>query len=233
MPGKTTPSPADQQLIEYAQQLDLTVSAKQLATWRKQKWPLLPGNTQVRLGRGKGTASHPVPEAFDLVVALARHAGRGRRPRDLALLLFGEGLPVPEATVGAAFASAVDSIALNLGAKAHDEHTKMESDEDQIAQAAAQAVAAATSMTLVPTRARRIDERIARYFRDAGVAWPPKELAALDYNPDPVPFTPKDATHAAVTAVLSGGSSVTNLCGHSTRDRGRSRNARSKYGHMT
>lgn len=111
-----TPSPADQQLIDHAQQHGFTVTVKQLETWRRRKWPLLPGNKVVRLGRGKGTGSHPEPEAFDLVVALARLAGRGRRPRDLALLLFAEDLPVSEAVVRAAFTAAVDDIVLSDGA---------------------------------------------------------------------------------------------------------------------
>ncbi|MGV9303849.1 hypothetical protein ACWDLG_10800 [Nonomuraea sp. NPDC003727] len=43
-----------------------------------------------------------------MVLWLGRHAGPGKRPGDLALMAFGEGLPVPEATVRKAFAEAVE-----------------------------------------------------------------------------------------------------------------------------
>ncbi|MFD4723415.1 hypothetical protein ACFWOY_34765 [Streptomyces sp. NPDC058423] len=73
----------------------------------------MPGNIPGGgLGRGKGSTSRSAPESSDLVLGLARHAGRGKRPTDLALLLFAEGLPVPEATVRAAFRAAVDTITL-------------------------------------------------------------------------------------------------------------------------
>lgn len=51
MPHNTTPSPADQRLIEHALRHGYTVSAKQLATWRRAG--LLPGNTPKWLGRGR------------------------------------------------------------------------------------------------------------------------------------------------------------------------------------
>ncbi|MFF7171560.1 hypothetical protein [Streptomyces pseudovenezuelae] len=213
MSGDTTPSPADQQLIDHAQQHGFTVTVKQLETWRRRKWPLLPGNKVVRLGRGKGTESRPEPEAFDLVVALARLAGRGRRPRDLALLLFAEDLPVSEAVVRAAFTAAVDDIVLSDEASpdegAGDGRCGVpESDEERIAQASERA-AAAGAMTLVPARARRIDERIARWAREKGTQWPPPELAAYDSNPEPEAFTPKDATVAMADIMLTGGPAIT------------------------
>ncbi|XUL90010.1 hypothetical protein ACQ86D_28015 [Streptomyces galilaeus] len=81
-------------------------------------------------------------------------------------------------------------------------------DEEQITQAAERAAAAGT-MTLVPARARRIDERIARWARRAGVQWPPPELATYDSNPEPEAFTPKDATVAVADIMLTGGPAIT------------------------
>ncbi|WP_415940095.1 hypothetical protein [Streptomyces sp. 039-1] len=55
------------------------------------------------------------------------------------------------------------------------------------------------AFTLVPARARRIDEHIARLLGEA-----PKELAELDKNTEPRPMTQHDASLTAVTAVLGG-----------------------------
>lgn len=59
------------------------------------------------------------------------------------------------------------------------------------------------AFTLVPARARRIDERIARLLGEA-----PKELAELDKNTEPAPMTPHEASLTAVTATLGGSLSV-------------------------
>ncbi|MEU9033325.1 hypothetical protein AB0D45_00135 [Streptomyces sp. NPDC048352] len=59
-------------------------------------------------------------------------------------------------------------------------------------------------MTLVPARARRIDEGIVRLVRAAGHTWPPAELAAFDANPGRPTATPKDAALAAGTAAIKG-----------------------------
>jgi hypothetical protein len=196
--SSSEPSAADQQLIDHAQRHGYTVTAKQLATWRSHG--LLPGNIHGGgLGRGKGSTSRPAPESFDLVLGLARHAGPGRRPTDLALLLFAGGLPVPEATVRAAFRAAVDSI--TLPGEGDDPDEDLDERLDSVAGHLAES---GQAMTLVPARARRIDERIARLARDAGEAWPPPELAAWDANPEPSLSTPQDATLAAVSAVLTG-----------------------------
>ncbi|WP_078966256.1 hypothetical protein [Streptomyces sp. WM6378] len=196
------PSPADQQLIDHASQHGHDVSAKQLATWRRAG--LLPGNTVSFPGRG-GSASEPVPAGFDLVVGLARHAGRGRRPDDLALLLFGDGLPVSEARVRAAFGAAVGRIHI----AAENAETRNGGPEEHAAQVADRAVGAGLSVVLVPARVRRIDERLTRHMHGMGLPWPPPELAALDRNPHPTPCTPQEATAASVYAVLLGGASVT------------------------
>ncbi|MFM9700032.1 hypothetical protein [Streptomyces europaeiscabiei] len=217
MPRTTTPSPADQQLIDHAQRHGFTVSAKQLETWRRAG--LLPANASSSLGRGRGSTSRAAPEAFELVVALARLAARGRRPGDLALLLFAERLPVPEATVRAALTASVDRVVLSVeeqpdqegdDATAGGQHEDAEQDMEEHAQRTAdRAVAAGLAITLVPARARRIDERIARRLRDAGVEWPPPELADLDRTPDPAPLSLNEATTAAVTTTLRGGAAVT------------------------
>ncbi|NUK50121.1 hypothetical protein HRW14_07380 [Streptomyces lunaelactis] len=196
------PSAADQQLIDHAQRHGYTVTAKQLAIWRRAG--LMPGNIPGGgLGRGKGSTSQPAPESFDLVLGLARHAGPGKRPTDLALLLFAEGLPVPEATVRAAFRAAVDTVTI----PGEDDDPDEEPD-DRLDNFADHLAESGQAMTLVPARARRIDEQIARLARDAGETWPPPELASWDENPEPSPSTPQDATLTAASAVLTGSLSL-------------------------
>ncbi|MFE0474897.1 hypothetical protein ACFW2V_25145 [Streptomyces sp. NPDC058947] len=190
MPSNDGPSAADRQLIDHAARHDLAVSAKQLEIWRRAG--LLPGNVPGGgLGRGRGSTSSPPPESFDLVLALARRAGRGKRPTDLALLLFAYGHPVPEATVRAAFRGAVDAVVLP-GDDGVDDDQELDERADRLAESG-------QAFTLVPARARRIDERIARLLGEA-----PKELAELDKNTEPRPMTPRDASLTAVTAVLDG-----------------------------
>ncbi|MFF1643205.1 hypothetical protein ACFVXA_37455 [Streptomyces sp. NPDC058246] len=199
MSSSDGPSTADQQLIDHAARHGLTVTAKQLEVWRRAS--LLPGNVSGGgLGRGKGSTSAPPPESFDLVLALARRAGRGKRPTDLALLLFADGHPVPETTVRAAFRAAVDAVSL----PGEDDHPDNSGGlEEQVDHVAGHLSEAGHAFTLVPARARRIDERIARLLGE-----PPAELAQLDKNADPTPMTPQDALLAAVTVTLGGTMSV-------------------------
>ncbi|WP_329619082.1 hypothetical protein OG357_00025 [Streptomyces sp. NBC_01255] len=199
-----TPSAADQLLLDHAHRHGLSVTEKNLEVWRSRR--LLPGNIPGGgLGRGKGSTSSPAPESFDLVLGLARHAGRGKRPTDLALLLFDEGLPVPEPTARAAFMAAVDTISVH----GDDEP---DSDPDQrLDDLAAHIADAGPTVTLVPARARRIDEGIARLARAGGHTWPPAELASLDENPGPSPSTPKDAALAAAAAVITGSMSLEDI----------------------
>ncbi|MER6373565.1 hypothetical protein ABT255_35520 [Streptomyces mirabilis] len=119
MPSNDGPSAAHRQLIDHAARHNLVVTAKRLEIWRRAG--LLPGNVPGGgLGRSRGSTSSPSPESFDLVLALARRAGRGKRPTDLALLLFADGHPVPEATVRAAFRGAVDALVLpDVGVPVH------------------------------------------------------------------------------------------------------------------
>ncbi|AVH54691.1 MULTISPECIES: hypothetical protein [Streptomyces] len=188
-------SAADQQLIDHAARHDLTVTAKQLAGWRRAG--LLPGNVRGGgLGRGRGSTSSPPPESFDLVLALARRAARGKRPTDLALLLFAEGLPVPEVTVRAAFRAAVDTVALPGEDDSSGDGLGLEGHVDHVVGRLAEM---GQTVTLVPARARRIDERIARLL--GGL---PAELAELDKSTEPSRLTTQDASLTAVTAVLGG-----------------------------
>ncbi|MFC8176694.1 hypothetical protein [Streptomyces sp. NPDC057325] len=199
-----TPSAADQLLLDHAHRHGFTVTAKMLEIWRSRR--LLPGNVPGGgLGRGKGSTSTPEPESFDLVLGLARHAGRGKRPADVALLLFDEELPVPEQTVRAAFTAAVDTLTI----PGDDEpHTDPEQRLDDLADHMADA---GLTVTLVPARARRIDEGIARLARAAGHTWPPPELTALDKNPGTPTVTPKDAALAAAAATINGTMSLEDI----------------------
>ncbi|MEW1699359.1 MULTISPECIES: hypothetical protein [unclassified Streptomyces] len=200
------PSPADQLLINHAFRHGFTVTAKMLEVWRSRR--LLPGNISGGgLGRGKGSTSQPAPESFDLVLGLARHGGRGKRPHDVALLLVGEGLPVPEQTVRAAFSAAVDSLTVRGDDEPDaDPEDRLDAFADHIAETG-------STVTLVPARARRIDEGIARLVRAAGHTWPPAELAALDANPGTPTTTPKDASLAAAAAAINGTMSLEDIGG--------------------
>ncbi|MFD9078164.1 hypothetical protein [Streptomyces erythrochromogenes] len=199
-----TPSAADQLLIDHAHRHGSTVTAKMLEGWRSRR--LLPGNVPGGgLGRGRGSTSTPAPESLDLVLGLARHAGRGKRPNDVALLLFDEELPVPEQTVRAAFTAAVDTLTVPGD---DDPDTDPDQRLDDLADHIADA---GLTVTLVPARARRIDEGIARLARAAGHTWPPPELTALDKNPGTPTATPKDAALAASAAAINGTMSLDDI----------------------
>ncbi|MCQ9130200.1 hypothetical protein [Streptomyces hilarionis] len=173
MSSSDGPSAADQQLIDHAARHDLTITAKQLAGWRRAG--LMPGNIPGGgLGQGRGSTSTPPPESFDLAVALGRMSGRGKRPTDLALLLFAEGLPVPEATVRAAFRAAVDTATLPDEGDGSDDGLDLDERLDSLSH---QLRDGGQVVTLVPARARRIDERIARRLGK-----PPAEILELDQN---------------------------------------------------
>ncbi|MFJ6252873.1 MULTISPECIES: hypothetical protein [unclassified Streptomyces] len=199
-----TPSAADQLLLDHAHRHGFTVTAKMLEIWRSRR--LLPGNVPGGgLGRGKGSTSTPAPESFDLVLGLARHADRGKRPTDVALLLFDEELPVPEQTVRAAFTAAVDTLTVPGDDEPDtDPEQRLDDLADHIADAG-------LTVTLVPARARRIDEGIARLVRAAGHTWPPPELTALDKNPGTPTATPKDAALAAAAAAINGTMSLEDI----------------------
>ncbi|MFJ3419604.1 hypothetical protein ACIPN8_25020 [Streptomyces sp. NPDC086082] len=202
MASNKPPSAADQQLIEHAARHGFTITVKQLAVWRRAG--LLPGNIPGGgLGRGWGSTSTPPSDSFDLVVALARLAGRGKRPADLALLLFADGLPVPEAAVRSAFRAAVDTVALPYEEELPADDLDLDERLNQLSNVLADS---GQTVTLVPARARRIDERIARILGEL-----PSEITKLDQNAEPSPFTPQDATLTAVTATLGGSVPVQDL----------------------
>lgn len=150
------------------------------------------------LGRGLGSTSQPVADSFALVVGLARLSGRGKRPTDVALFLFGEGLPVPEPTVRAAFHTAVDTVRLPGGAESGQD---VEGQLDAVASYIGHGGRAAV---MVPTRARRMDEQIAAFCQSAGISWPPAELTQWDENPASERMTPQGAALFAADALLTG-----------------------------
>ncbi|MFC8949503.1 hypothetical protein [Streptomyces rochei] len=190
------PSRADQQLIEHAREHGFTVTGKQLSRWRRHG--LLPANVHGGgLGRGRGSTSQPVAASFPLVLGLAQLSGRGKRPADVALALFGEGLPVPEPTVRAAFQAAVDTIRLPGTEPGQDVDEKLDAVDSYIGGGGQAAV-------MVPARARRVDEQIAEFFESAGVPWPPKELAQFDEHLGDERMTPKGAALFAADALLTG-----------------------------
>ena len=191
--SRSAPSRADQALIAHAASYGRHATARQLERWRTQG--LLPPNIRSYPGRGAGSASQPASGAGDLVVWLTEHARRGRRPGDLALFAFGAGLAVPEATVRAAFADAVNRDRLGVE---HD--LPHDSDPEDVAAT----VATGVRGTILPARMRRFDEALA----DAGVGWSSPELAAHDPGRVSEPVTGADWAYTAVHASLSGGSAV-------------------------
>ncbi|MGW3932321.1 hypothetical protein ACWECC_30100 [Streptomyces microflavus] len=197
MNSAKVPSQADQQLIDHAREHGFAVTGKQLSGWRRHR--LLPANAHGGgLGRGQGSTSHPVAASFALVLGLARLSGRGKRPADMALLLFGEGLPVPEATVRAAFQAAVDTICLPGGGEPGGDVDEHLDAVDSYIGRGGQAV------IMVPARARRVDEQIIAFFESAGVPWPPAELAQWDENVGAERMTPQGAALFASDALLTG-----------------------------
>lgn len=197
MNGAKMPSRADQQLIDHARAHGFAVTGDQLARWRQHG--LLPANAHGGgRGRGLGSTSQPVDDSFALVPALARLARPGRRPADLALALFDEGLPVPEGAVRAAFQAAVDTIGLPGGAE-----TAAHVDE-QLDAVDAYLGRGGQAIVLVPARARRVDEQIVAYLESAGTAWPPADLAQWDENPGAERMTPQGALLFAADALLTG-----------------------------
>ncbi len=191
---RSTASEADQQLIADTARHGIVVTARQLERWRARG--LLAPNIRHPLGRGRGSTSQPPPGAAELVAWLARNARPGRRPGDLALLAFADGLAVPEDTVRAAFADAITRIRLPIEA----DMPPGAAPED-VADAA---VAAGTRFTMVPSRIRRIDHDLAQ----RGVNWSWPELAALDPGRSDSRLTGSDWIYNGVRVMLSGGDGI-------------------------
>ena len=186
-------SQADQQLIAGAARHGATVTARQLERWRGSG--LLAANIRSYPGRGRGSTSEPPPGAAGLVVWLAGNARPGRRPGDLALLAFAEGLAVPEDTVRAAFAAAVTSIRLPI------EAAMPGAAPEDVADAA---VAAGQRIQVVPARIRRIDHALAQ----RGMDWSWPELARLDPGRSDSPADSSYWLYTAVQVMLSGGAGL-------------------------
>lgn len=82
------PSAADVELIGSLAAAGLAASPAQLERWRAAG--LLPSHTRVFLGRGRGSASRPSPEAAALARALAERSQRGTPIEQVTLRLFFE-----------------------------------------------------------------------------------------------------------------------------------------------
>jgi hypothetical protein len=191
--ARSPASEADQQLIADAGRRGATVTARQLERWRASG--LLPPNIRRYPGRGRGSTSQPPPGAAGLVAWLAGNARPGRRPGDLALLAFAEGLAVPENTARAAFAAAVTSIRLPI------EAAMPGAAPEDVADAA---VAAGQQITMVPARIRRIDHALARH----GIDWSWPQLAMLDPGRAGSPPDSSYWVYTAVQVMLSGAAGI-------------------------
>lgn len=197
MPRKTT-SPADEDLLAAARTRGVVVTGTQLERWRGSG--LLPRNVTRSLGRGRGSTSTAPAGALDLVMWLGRHARPGRRPRDLALHAFSEGLAVPESTARAAWRAAVERVVLP-GEHDGPGPPAGSGDRSDWAWGVAERAAADAHSVVLPRRMRRIDERITA----AGVPWAPPELAQFDRGPSSdEPVTAKEFATFTVAAVLAG-----------------------------
>jgi hypothetical protein len=190
------PSAADQALIAHAAAHGFpSVTPTKLERWRSAV--LLPGNQRTYSGRGSSSA--PPPEAFEMVLWLARNESPGRRPNDLALLAFADGLPVPEPAVRKAFAAAIDPA--KVAAEARVDRGTFASDGEWAAAVAEQVTEAGEYPTMVPERIRRIDRGISQ----SGAAWADPAVAAFDRGPhSDTSLTAADTSFNAVTTILLG-----------------------------
>lgn len=185
------PGAADRELIGHAAEHGVTVTPTQLERWRIGALPLIPRNRRV------GRSSEPSPGAADLVVWLGRESRPGRSPYALALMAFGDGHPVPERTVRAAFRRPVDRLQLPGEAVLTD----IDDEEDRAAAVAADALDRGLDFTVVPRRVRAIDERLG----NAGWGWAPEAVAVLDAgSPLHEPPTRRDFATSAVAAMVVG-----------------------------
>jgi hypothetical protein len=130
---------------------------------------------------------------------LAGNASVGRRPTDLALLAFADGLPVPEPTVRKAFAAAID--AARVSAETKVDREAYGADGEWAEAVAERAVDTGEYPTVLPERIRRIDSAVGQ----AGAVWADQTVAAFDRGPlSDEPLTAADASFNAVTATLLG-----------------------------
>ena len=139
-------SATDAQLVVQAAGVGLTISTRQIERWREQG--LIPRNIRRGQGRGRGSRSDAPPGTAELVMCLAQHARRGRRPRDLALLAFGAGLAVPELTIRRALAGVVENVSSLM-----DKHSAHVVEPAMV-------LIGRSLVSVVPQRIRRIDRAI-------------------------------------------------------------------------
>ncbi|TYC73880.1 hypothetical protein [Streptomyces sp. CB01881] len=113
--ARTSPSPADARLIEYARSQGVEVTARQLERWRGKPDPLLPRNERSWPGRPVGGSSSTADgEIGELVAWLGKHQKQGRSRDHLILGAFAAGLRVPESSVRSAFGRHVIEMAADL-----------------------------------------------------------------------------------------------------------------------
>ncbi|WP_190250010.1 hypothetical protein, partial [Dactylosporangium sucinum] len=129
---------------------------------------------------------------------------RGRRPHDLASEAFGDGLPVPLATVRAAWRAVVQRVVVP-----GEQHSPVPVAADERAERAwdlaERAADGRTQATVLPRRMRRIDQRLTAY----GVPWNVPGIAQFDRGPaSPEPVTAKGLTTRTLVGVLAGASEV-------------------------
>jgi hypothetical protein len=193
--ARGAPSAADLTLIAHSAAHGLPVTPTQLERWRSAG--LLPVNR--RRYTGRGSSSTPPPEAFEMVLWLARNASVGRRPNDLALLAFADGMPIPEPRVRKAFAAAID--AATVVAETKVDRLAYGSDEEWAEAVAEQVIDTGEYPTVLPERIRRIDRGVSQ----TGAAWTGPTVAAFDGGPlSDEPLTAADASFNAVTTTLRG-----------------------------
>ncbi|MEU4161728.1 hypothetical protein [Actinoplanes sp. NPDC026670] len=194
------PSSADVALIDAAAARGAVISATQLERWRRAG--LLPDNRRHGAGQGRGSTSTAPAGIIDLVVWLSAHARPGRRPHHVALEAFGAGLPVPEATVRAAWRSTITD--LGVGPAPVPESGTDRSE--WIAETAERfADKHSRNIMLMPRRVRDIDTRIT----DLGLSWAPAGVAQYDRGTHQTdPFTSRDFVTLAMSAVLGGSSEL-------------------------
>ncbi len=103
-----TISPATAALISACNEAGETVSARQIERWRQLD--LLPRPARHALGRGRGSTTTYPEQTVDTAVAVARSLRTGHRLDQVALVLFADGIPVPESAIRRAFIALLDQL---------------------------------------------------------------------------------------------------------------------------
>lgn len=196
----TTPSSADQELIDHARQHATIVSGAQLERWRAHG--LLAPNQQRALGRGRGSTSSPAPGSHELVVFLGSQARSGRRRHDLALLALDAGLAVPAEAVRQALAASVKR--LKIRAEDSPAPDERQARSDWAWRIAERELSAHSTSTLVPNRMRAIDEQLSEMMTEMNRAVGPFDRGTVGSEP----MSAKDIDLLSLVAVLGGGQEI-------------------------